>query len=82
VCSSDLLFIAGGGFKAGYIHGATDEFGYRAVEGRVGCPDFTATLLNQLGLDHEQLAYSHNGRKETLTDPAVTKARVVEELLA
>jgi hypothetical protein len=76
------LFVAGGGFKKGYIHGATDEFGYRAVEGRVGCPDFTATLLNQLGLDHEQLTYSHNGRQETLTDPAVSKARVFDELLA
>jgi hypothetical protein len=76
------LFVAGGGFKKGYIHGATDEFGYRAVEGRVSCPDFTATLLNQLGLDHEQLTYSHNGRQETLTDPAVSKARVVDELLA
>jgi len=76
------LFVAGGGFKKGYIHGATDEFGYRAVEGRIGCPDFTATLLNQLGLDHEQLKYSHNGRDETLTDPAVTRARVVDELLA
>jgi hypothetical protein len=76
------LFVAGGGFKQGHIHGATDEFGYRAVEGRVSCPDFTATLLNQLGIDHEQLVYSHNGREETLTDPAVTRARVVDELLA
>jgi hypothetical protein len=76
------LFVAGGGFKSGYIHGKTDDFGYRAVEGRVGCPDFTATLLNQLGLDHERLTYFHNGREETLTDPAVSKARVVDELLA
>jgi hypothetical protein len=76
------LFVAGGGFKNGYIHGATDDFGYRAVEGRVSCPDFMATLLNQLGLDHERLSYFHNGREETLTDPAVTKARVVDELLA
>ena len=76
------LFVAGGGFKKGYIHGATDEFGYRAVEGRVGCPDFQATLLNQLGLDHEQLKYFHNGREETLTDPAVSRARVADELLA
>jgi hypothetical protein len=76
------LFAAGGGFKAGCIHGATDDFGYRAVAGRVGCPDFTATILNQLGLDHERLTYFHNGRAETLTDPAVTKARVVDELLA
>jgi hypothetical protein len=76
------LFVAGGGFKSGYVHGATDEFGYRAVEGRLSCPDFMATLLNQLGLDHERLSYFHNGREETLTDPAVTKAHVVDELLA
>jgi hypothetical protein len=76
------LFVAGGGFKSGYTHGATDDFGYRAVGGRVGCPDFLATLLNQLGLDHERLAYFHNGREETLTDPAVTRAHVVDELLA
>lgn len=76
------LFVAGGGFRKGCIHGATDDFGYRAVEGRVSCPDFMATLLNQLGLDHEQLTYSHNGREETLTDPAVTRARVADELLA
>jgi Protein of unknown function (DUF1501) len=76
------LFVAGGGFKSGYIHGATDDFGYRAIAGRIGCPDFMATLLNQLGIDHEQLTYHHNGREETLTDPAVTKARVADELLA
>jgi hypothetical protein len=76
------LFVAGGGFKNGYIHGATDEFGYRAVEGRVSCHDFMATLLQQLGIDHEQLKYSHNGREETLTDPAVTDANVVPQLLA
>ncbi|MBI3861751.1 MAG: DUF1501 domain-containing protein, partial [Planctomycetia bacterium] len=76
------LFVAGGGFKSGHIHGATDEFGYRAVEGRVSCHDLNATFLNQLGLDHERLTYFHNGRDETLTDPAVSQARVVEEILA
>ena len=53
-----------------------------AVEGRVGCHDLNATFLNQLGLDHERLTYFHNGRDETLTDPAVSQARVVDELLA
>jgi Protein of unknown function (DUF1501) len=76
------LLLAGGGFKPGYIHGATDEFGYRAVEGRVSCPSLLATLLHQLGLDHERLGYRHNGRVETLTDAPVTGARVVRELLA
>lgn len=75
------LFVAGGGFKKGYIHGKTDDFGYRAIEGRIGCPDFMATLLNQMGIDHEQLTYRHNGRDETLTDPAVSRARVADELL-
>jgi uncharacterized protein (DUF1501 family) len=75
------LLLAGGGFKAGHVHRATDEFGYRAVEGRVSCASLLATLLNQLGLDHERLAYPHHGRQETLTDPSVSGARVVEELL-
>ena len=76
------LLLAGGGFKPGHIHGATDEFGYQAVERRVSCPSLLATLLHQLGLDHERLGYRHNGREETLTDASVTGARVVRELLA
>jgi hypothetical protein len=76
------LLLAGGGFKPGHIHGATDEFGYQAVEGRVSCPSLQATLLQQLGIDHERLKYRHNGREETLTDAAVTGARVVSDLLA
>jgi hypothetical protein len=75
------VLLAGGGFKAGHIHGATDEFGYQAVEGRVSCPSLLATLLHQLGLDHTRLAYRHHGREETLTDAAVSGARVVSELL-
>jgi uncharacterized protein (DUF1501 family) len=76
------LLLAGGGFKAGYIHGATDEFGYRAVEGRVSCPSLLATLLHQLGIDHTRLAYRHSGREESLTDAPVTGAEVVTELLS
>ena len=75
------LLLAGGGFKAGHVHGATDEVGYRAVEGRVSVPDLHATILHQLGIDHDALAYRHHGRDETLTDAAVTGARVVGELL-
>jgi hypothetical protein len=75
------LLLAGGGFRAGHVHGATDEFGYKAVERRVSCPSLLATLLHQLGLDHTRLAYHHNGREETLTDAPVTGARVVTELL-
>ncbi|HEV3196584.1 MAG TPA: DUF1501 domain-containing protein [Bryobacteraceae bacterium] len=75
------LLLAGGGFKAGHVHGATDEFSYQAIQDRVTCPSLLATLLHQLGLDHTQLAYRHNGRDETLTDAAVTRARVVSALL-
>jgi hypothetical protein len=76
------LLLAGGGFKAGHIYGATDEFGYKAVERRVSCPSLLATLLHQLGLDHTRLAYRHHGRDETLTDAPVTGAHVVRDLLA
>jgi hypothetical protein len=75
------LLLAGGGFKSGHVHGASDEFGYKAVEGRVSCPDLLATILWQLGLDHDRLKYPHHGREESLTDSAVTGARVVRELL-
>jgi hypothetical protein len=75
------LLLAGGGFKAGHVHGATDEVGYRAAEQRVGVSDLHATLLHQLGLDHMRLTYRHHGRDERLTDPEVTGARVVKELL-
>jgi hypothetical protein len=76
------VLLAGGGFKAGYIHGATDEIGYKAVEKPMSCPSLLATLLHQLGLDHARLAYRHSGREETLTDPPVSGAEVVGELLA
>lgn len=73
--------LAGGGFKPGHIHGATDEFGYKSVDDRVSCPDLLATILHQIGLDHDELSYHHAGRDETLTDSPVTEARVVRELL-
>ena len=76
------LLLAGGGFKPGHVHGATDEFGYRSVESRVSCPDLHATLLHQLGLNHTQLYFRHAGREERLTDPEVTGADVVRELLS
>jgi uncharacterized protein (DUF1501 family) len=75
------LLLAGGGFKPGHVHGATDEFGYKAVEDRVSCPDLLATLLWQLGLDHDRLSYPHAGREETLTDSAVSGARVVAKIV-
>jgi uncharacterized protein (DUF1501 family) len=75
------LLAAGGGFKAGHIHGTSDEVGYKAADNPVSVADFHATVLHQLGLDHETLTYHHNGRDETLTDASLTGARVVEELL-
>ncbi len=76
------LWVAGGGFKAGHVHGATDDFGYRAVQDPVSVHDFHATLLHQLGLDHDRLRYPHEGREASLTDPEVTGARLVPALLA
>ncbi len=75
------LVAAGGGFQKGYVHGATDDVGYRAVEGRVSIADLHATILHQLGIDHDSLTYEHSGREETLTDSSLTEARVIHELL-
>jgi Protein of unknown function (DUF1501) len=76
------LWVAGGGFKRGYVHGATDDFGYRATENVVRVADLHATLLHALGLDHARLTFPHDGRDDTLTDAAVTHADVVTDLLA
>jgi hypothetical protein len=76
------LWLAGGGIKAGYIHGATDEFGYKSVEKVVSVHDLHATLLYCLGLDHQKLTYPHDGREASLTDAEVTKAKLVTDLLA
>ena len=76
------LWLAGGGFKKGYIHGATDEFGYASVEKVVNVHDFHATLLHAMGLDHKKLVYPYDGRDASLTDHDVTKAEVVPDLLA
>jgi hypothetical protein len=76
------LWLSGGGFKAGYTHGATDEYGYKAVEDVVSVWDLQATLLHALGLDHTRLTYPHGGREDSLTDVALTNARVVDALLA
>src|SRR5438552_1866370 len=75
------LWLAGGGIRAGHVHGATDDFGYKAVTDRGSVPDLHSTLLHQLGLDHRRLSYPFRGRDETLTDAPVSKARVVANLL-
>jgi|694.fasta_scaffold26330_2 hypothetical protein len=76
------IWMAGGGFKRGYVHGATDEFGNQAIDGIVRFHDLHATLLHLLGIDHTRLTVEHDGRLESLTDHEVTKARVVPELIA
>jgi hypothetical protein len=76
------VLAAGGGFKSGYVHGETDEVGYRAAVDPVSVADLHATVLHLLGLDHLSLSFAHNGRDETLTDASLTHARVVRELLA
>jgi Protein of unknown function (DUF1501) len=75
------LLLAGGGFKAGFSYGQTDEFGYKAIENRVGVPDLQATLLHQLGLDHDRLRYPVHGIDETPTDAKVNGAKVVTDIL-
>jgi len=62
------MWLAGGGVKGGMTYGATDEFGYYVVENKVTMPDFHATILHLLGLDHKRLTYRHAGRDFRLTD--------------
>ncbi len=76
------LWLAGGGFRRGYVHGATDDFGYAAVDDIVSVHDLQSTLLLALGLDHRKLTYPFEGRRDSLTDPEVTKARLVPRLLS
>jgi Protein of unknown function (DUF1501) len=72
-------WLAGGGVKRGHVHGATDEFGRKAIEGRVHVNDLHATILHLLGFDHERLTYRYAGRDFRLTD---VRGRVVREILA
>jgi hypothetical protein len=76
------IWIAGGGFRRGYAHGATDDFAYESVHEVVNIHDLNATLLHALGLDHVRLTYPHDGRDESLTDADITRAKVVDKLLA
>jgi len=72
-------WLAGGGVKGGYVHGATDEFGFQAVEKKVHVHDLHATILHLLGFDHTQLTYRHASRDFRLTD---VYGDVVHELIA
>ncbi len=73
------MWLAGGGIRGGMVHGATDEFGWHAIENKVHVHDLHATILHLMGIDHEKLTYRYSGRDFRLTDVA---GRVVTELLA
>ena len=73
------LWMAGGGVKGGLAYGATDEFGYRAVEHPVHIHDWHATILHLLGLDHERLTFNYAGREYRLTD---VHGEVVTDIMA
>ena len=74
-----IMWLAGGGVKGGHVHGATDEFGYQAVEDKVHVHDLHATVLHLLGFDHEQFTFRHAGRDFRLTD---VEGKVVRGILA
>jgi len=73
------MWLAGGGIKPGITYGATDELGFHVVENPVHVHDLQATILNQLGLDHERLTFTHQGRQFRLTD---VHGKVVTDILA
>jgi hypothetical protein len=73
------MWLAGGGVRGGLAYGATDEWGWDAVENRVHVHDLHATILHLLGLDHEKLTYRHSGRDYRLTD---VYGNVVKGILA
>jgi hypothetical protein len=73
------VWMAGGGVKPGLVYGATDDFGYNIAENPVHVHDLQATILRQLGIDHERLIYKHQGRDYRLTD---VSGKVVKAVLA
>jgi uncharacterized protein (DUF1501 family) len=73
------LWLAGGGAKGGSIYGATDEFGYKAIEGKAEIHDLHATMLQLLGLDHKQVTFRFSGRDMRLTD---VHGHVIHEVVA
>ena len=73
------MWMAGGGVKPGLVYGATDEYGYYAVENKVHMHDLHATILHLLGMDHTKLTYRYSGRDMRLTD---VYGNVVKEILA
>ncbi len=72
------VWMAGGGIKGGTIHGSTDEYGYHVVENERTIYDLWATVLHQMGVDHEQLTYRYSGRDVRLTD---VHGHVIHEII-
>jgi hypothetical protein len=70
--------MAGGGIKPGMTYGETDDFGYNISENPVHVHDFQATLLHQLGIDHEKFTYKYQGRRFRLTD---VSGQVVRDII-
>jgi hypothetical protein len=73
------MWMAGGGIKGGTVHGATDEYGYFAVENKVTIHDLHATMLHLMGVDHKRLTYRFSGRDYRLTD---VYGELIQEILA
>ncbi|HTI37973.1 MAG TPA: DUF1501 domain-containing protein, partial [Vicinamibacterales bacterium] len=73
------IWLAGGGIKGGMAYGATDDFGFKAVEKKVHVHDLHATMLYLLGIDHTKLTYRYSGRDFRLTDVA---GNVLHEIIA
>jgi hypothetical protein len=73
------MWLAGGGIKGGTVHGASDDFGFTAVQDKVHVHDLHATILHLMGLDHERLTYQYSGRNFRLTDVA---GKVVRNIVA
>jgi hypothetical protein len=73
------MVVAGGGVKGGYTHGESDELGFSVARDKVGVHDLQATLLHQLGFNHERLTYRFQGRDYRLTD---VEGEVVKAILS
>lgn len=73
------MWMAGGGIKGGFSYGETDPIGYNAIDGKVSVYDIQATILNQLGFDHEKLTYGFQGRSFRLTD---VFGKVIDPIIA
>jgi uncharacterized protein (DUF1501 family) len=73
------VWMAGGGSRPGFAYGATDEIGWKSAEKRVTWPDFHATVLHLLGIDHTRLTFYHNGIERRLTN---VHGQVIEGVLA